>query len=33
MIKNNIVIGNYEGAINGAMKCGRTVEALILAHS
>jgi len=33
LIKNNILIGNYEGAIDAAMKCGRTAEALLLAHS
>ena len=33
IIKNNILIGNFEGAIDAAMKCGRTVEALLLAYS
>jgi len=26
-------IGNFEGAIDAAMKCGRTVEALLLSYS
>jgi len=33
IIKRNILIGNFEGAIDAAMKCGRTVEALLLAYS
>ena len=33
LIKQNILIGNYEGAIDAAIKCGRTAEALIIAHS
>jgi protein transport protein SEC31 len=27
------LIGNYEGAIDAALKCGRTAEALIIAYS
>lgn len=33
LIKENILIGNYEGAIDAALKCGRTAEALIIAYS
>ena len=33
IIKNNIIIGNTEGAIDTAMKCGRTVEAMLIAYS
>ena len=33
LIKQNILIGNYEGAIDAALKCGRTAEALIIAYS
>lgn len=28
-----MLIGNYEGAIDAALKCGRTAEALIIAYS
>jgi protein transport protein SEC31 len=27
------LIGNYEGAIDAALKCGRTADALIIAYS
>lgn len=33
MIKENMIIGNYEGAIDCAMKSGRVAEALLIAHS
>lgn len=33
IIKENIIIGNYEGAIDCALKCGRTAEGLLLAYS
>jgi len=33
LVKQNILIGNYEGAIDAAIKCGRTAEALIIAYS
>ena len=33
LVKQNILIGNYEGAIDAALKCGRTAEALIIAYS
>lgn len=33
MIKQNILIGNYAGAIDAALKCGRTAEALVIAYS
>jgi protein transport protein SEC31 len=33
LIKQNMLIGNYEGAIDAALKCGRTAEALIIAYS
>lgn len=33
LIKHNILIGNYECAIDAALKCGRTAEALIIAYS
>ena len=33
LVKQNILIGNYEGAIDAALKCGRTAEALIIAFS
>jgi protein transport protein SEC31 len=33
MIKQNLLIGNYGGAIDAALKCGRTAEALIIAFS
>jgi protein transport protein SEC31 len=32
-IKHNIIIGNYEGAVDCALKCGRMGEALLLAYS
>jgi protein transport protein SEC31 len=28
-----MLIGNYDGAIDAALKCGRTAEALIIAYS
>ena len=28
-----MLIGNYEGAIDAALKCGRTAQALIMAYS
>lgn len=33
IIKENIIIGNYEGAIDCALKCGRLAEALLIAYS
>ncbi len=33
IIKENLLIANYEGAIDCAMKCGRTAEALLIAFS
>lgn len=33
MIKENMIIGDYEGAIACAMKCGRVTEALLIAYS
>jgi protein transport protein SEC31 len=33
LVKQNILIGNYDGAIDAALKCGRTAEALIIAFS
>lgn len=33
LIKQNMLIGNYEGAIDAALKCGRTSQALIIAYS
>lgn len=33
LIKDNLIIGNYEGAIDCALKCGRSAEALLLAYS
>ena len=33
LVKENILIGNYESAIHAALKCGRTAEALIIAYS
>lgn len=33
IIKQNILIGNYEGAVDCALKCGRNGEALLLAYS
>ncbi|KAL4510760.1 hypothetical protein ABPG72_004914 [Tetrahymena utriculariae] len=33
MIKENMIIGNYEGAIDCSMKCGRMAEALLIAYS
>lgn len=33
LVKQNLLIGNYEGAIDAALKCGRTAEALIIAFS
>ena len=33
LIKHNMLIGNYDGAIDAALKCGRTAEALIIAYS
>lgn len=33
IIKQNVLIGNYEGAIDCALKCGRSAEALLLAYS
>jgi hypothetical protein len=33
LVKQNILIGNYEGAIDAALKCGRTAEALVIAYS
>lgn len=28
-----MLVGNYEGAIDCAMKCGRVAEALLIAYS
>jgi protein transport protein SEC31 len=33
MIKENMIVGNYEGAIDCALKCGRVPEALLIAYS
>lgn len=33
LIKESMLIGNYDGAIDAALKCGRTAEALIIAYS
>lgn len=33
MIKENMIVGNYEGAIDCSMKCGRVAEALLIAYS
>ena len=33
IIKDNLIIGNYDGAIDCALKCGRSAEALLLAYS
>ncbi|CAD8214986.1 unnamed protein product [Paramecium octaurelia] len=33
IIKDNLIVGNYEGAIDCALKCGRSAEALLLAYS
>lgn len=33
IIKENILVGNYEGAIDCALKCGRNAEALLIAYS
>lgn len=33
IIKENLIVGNYEGAIDCALKCGRTAEALLIASS
>ncbi|KAM3132426.1 hypothetical protein pb186bvf_015526 [Paramecium bursaria] len=33
IIKDNLIIGNYEGAIDCALKSGRAAEALLLAYS
>jgi protein transport protein SEC31 len=33
IIKDNLVIGNYDGAIDCALKSGRSAEALLLAYS
>jgi protein transport protein SEC31 len=33
IIKKNIMVGNYLGAIDCAMKCGRVAEAFLLAYS
>ena len=33
LIKHNILIGNLDGAIQCALKCGRAAEALLLARS
>jgi len=33
IIKGNILIGNIEGAVDSALKCGRVAEALLLAYS
>lgn len=33
IIKQNLLIGNYTGAIDAALKCGRGAEALAIAYS
>ena len=33
VIKTNILIGNIEGAVDSALKCGRVAEALLLAYA
>jgi protein transport protein SEC31 len=33
IIKGNILIGNIEGAVDSALKCGRVAEALLLAYA
>ncbi len=33
IIKTNILIGNIEGAVDSALKCGRVAEALLLAYT
>ena len=33
IIKQNLLIGNYTAAIDAALKCGRTAEALVIAYS
>lgn len=33
IIKSNILIGNIEGAVDSALKCGRVAEALLLAYA
>ena len=33
IIKNNILMGNIEGAVDSALKCGRVAEALLLAYA
>jgi len=33
IIKENILIGNIEGAVDAALKCGRVAEAFLLAYS
>lgn len=33
IIKDNMIIGNFDGAIDCALKCGRSAEALLLAYS
>lgn len=33
IIKENLIISNYDGAIDSAMKCGRYAEALLIAYS
>lgn len=33
IIKQNLIVGNYMGAIDCAMKCGRVAEALLIAYS
>lgn len=33
IIKKNLLIGNFEGAIDCSLKCGRVAEALLLAYS
>lgn len=33
IIKDNLIIGNYDGAIDCALKSGRSSEALLLAYS
>lgn len=32
-IKDNLIVGNFEGAIDCAMKCGRVAEALLIAYT
>lgn len=33
IIKDNLIIGNYDGAIDCALKSGRSAEALLMAYS